>query len=227
MGNLHPLKALQVGMERVYHQYRRHTGHADFSARSNGFSPWSSSVLNAGDANEGPCPRPAMCSCGPYAWIAPHRGSNKIVRPHAGHLRRSRKDLRPLSCIGGNRTNRPISHPLVYGSALEGWIVHDPESDPHEGMDALLKTFVKGYRNPRLKSTRPSVCRYRRWLERLSRFIGCGPGVGGHSPKGEDLVRHRRADRSESHSRRLAGNRHRKPRECSLVGDARPGAPGG
>jgi len=79
---------------------------------------------------------------------------------------------------------------VVYGSALEGWIVRDPETDPHEGMDALFETIVKEVPPPRARVDAPFRMQISTlaWSDYLGR-IGCGRVLEGTHRRGDELVR--------------------------------------
>jgi len=80
--------------------------------------------------------------------------------------------------------------PVVFGSALEGWIVNDHETDAREGMDALFETIVKNVPPPRAKLDAPFRMQISTlaWSDYLGR-IGCGRVLEGSHRRGEELVR--------------------------------------
>ena len=87
-------------------------------------------------------------------------------------------------------TDEQADFPVVYGSALEGWIVRDPDADLHEGMDALFETIVAEVPPPRAKLDAPFRMQVSTlaWSDYLGR-IGCGRVLEGSHRRGEDLLR--------------------------------------
>ena len=113
---------------------------------------------------------------------------NKVDRPHADPHGALDKTFDLFLELGA--TDEQADFPVVYGSALEGWIVRDPDDDPHEGMDALFETIIAEVPPPRVELDAPFRMQVSTlaWSDYLGR-IGCGRVLEGAHREGEDLVR--------------------------------------
>jgi len=104
--------------------------------------------------------------------VVREQGGPSAVRP----ARRPGQDLRPVP--GAGATDAQADFPVVYGSALEGWIVRDPDNDPHEGMDALFETIIADAPPPQVDYDAPFRMQISTlaWSDYLGR-IGLRPGA--------------------------------------------------
>ncbi len=164
-------------------------GHADFSGEVERVLSMVDSVLLLVDANEGPMPQTRYVLMRALRLgLRPIVVVNKVDRPHADPHGALDQTFDLFLELGA--TDEQADFPVVYGSALEGWIVRDPETDPHEGMDALFETIVKEVPAPRAKLDAPFRMQISTlaWSDYLGR-IGCGRVLEGTHRRGEELVR--------------------------------------
>jgi GTP-binding protein len=164
-------------------------GHADFSGEVERVLSMVDSVLLLVDANEGPMPQTRYVLMRALRLgLRPIVVVNKVDRPHADPHGALDKTFDLFLELGA--TDEQADFPVVYGSALEGWIVSDPEIDPHEGMDALFETIVKEVPPPRAKLEAPFRMQISTlaWSDYLGR-IGCGRVLEGTHRRGDELVR--------------------------------------
>jgi GTP-binding protein len=164
-------------------------GHADFSGEVERVLSMVDSVLLLVDANEGPMPQTRYVLMRALRLgLRPIVVVNKVDRPHADPHGALDETFDLFLELGA--TDHQADFPVVYGSALEGWIVRDPETDPHEGMDALFETIVKEVPPPRAKLDAPFRMQTSTpaWSDYLGR-IGCGRVLEGIPRRGEELVR--------------------------------------
>jgi GTP-binding protein len=164
-------------------------GHADFSGEVERVLSMVDSVLLLVDANEGPMPQTRYVLMRALRLgLRPIVVVNKVDRPHADPHGALDQTFDLFLELGA--TDEQADFPVVYGSALEGWIVRDPETDPHEGMDALFETIVEEVPPPRAKLDAPFRMQISTlaWSDYLGR-IGCGRVLEGTHRRGEELVR--------------------------------------
>ena len=164
-------------------------GHADFSGEVERVLSMVDSVLLLVDANEGPMPQTRYVLMRALRLgLRPIVVVNKVDRPHADPHGALDQTFDLFLELGA--TDAQADFPVVYGSALEGWIVRDPERDPHEGMDALFETIVEEVPAPRAKLDAPFRMQISTlaWSDYLGR-IGCGRVLEGTHRRGEELVR--------------------------------------
>ena len=164
-------------------------GHADFSGEVERVLSMVDSVLLLVDANEGPMPQTRYVLMRALRLgLRPIVVVNKVDRPNADPHGALDKTFDLFLELGAN--DDQADFPVVYGSALEGWIVHDPETDPHEGMDALFETIVKEVPPPKAKLDAPFRMQISTlaWSDYLGR-IGCGRVLEGTHRRGDELVR--------------------------------------
>ncbi len=157
-------------------------GHADFSGEVERVLSMVDSVLLLVDANEGPMPQTRYVLMRALRLgLRPIVVVNKVDRPHADPHGALDKTFDLFLELGA--TDAQADFPVVYGSALEGWIVRDPDTDPHEGMDALFETIVEEVPPPRAKLDAPFRMQISTlaWSDYLGR-IGCGRVLEGHAP---------------------------------------------
>ena len=164
-------------------------GHADFSGEVERVLSMVDSVLLLVDANEGPMPQTRYVLMRALRLgLRPVVVINKVDRPHADPHGALDKTFDLFLELGA--TDEQADFPVVYGSALEGWIVRDPDRDAHEGMEALFQTIVEEVTPPRVDETRPFRMQVSTlaWSDYLGR-IGCGRVLQGVHRKGDELVR--------------------------------------
>jgi GTP-binding protein len=164
-------------------------GHADFSGEVERVLSMVDSVLLLVDANEGPMPQTRYVLMRALRLgLRPIVVVNKVDRPHADPHGALDKTFDLFLELGA--TDEQADFPVVYGSALEGWIVRDPDTDPHEGMDALFETIVAEVPPPRARLDAPFRMQISTlaWSDYLGR-IGCGRVLEGRHRRGDELVR--------------------------------------
>jgi len=164
-------------------------GHADFSGEVERVLSMVDSVLLLVDANEGPMPQTRYVLMRALRLgLRPIVVVNKVDRPHADPHGALDKTFDLFLELGA--TDEQADFPVVYGSALEGWIVRDPEKEPREGMDALFETIVAEVPAPRARVEAPFRMQVSTlaWSDYLGR-IGCGRVLEGVHRRGEELVR--------------------------------------
>ena len=164
-------------------------GHADFSGEVERVLSMVDSVLLLVDANEGPMPQTRYVLMRALRLgLRPIVVGNKVDRPQSDPHGALDKTFDLFLELGA--TDAQADFPVVYGSALEGWIVNDHETDAREGMDALFETIVKNVPPPRAKLDAPFRMQISTlaWSDYLGR-IGCGRVLEGSHRRGEELVR--------------------------------------
>ncbi len=164
-------------------------GHADFSGEVERVLSMVDSVLLLVDANEGPMPQTRYVLMRALRLgLRPIVVVNKVDRPHAEPHGALDKTFDLFLELGA--TDEQADFPVVYGSALEGWIVRDPDKDPHEGMDALFETIIADVPAPKANRDAPFRMQVSTlaWSDYLGR-IGCGRVLEGVHRRGEELIR--------------------------------------
>jgi GTP-binding protein len=164
-------------------------GHADFSGEVERVLSMVDSVLLLVDANEGPMPQTRYVLMRALRLgLRPIVVVNKVDRPFADPHVALDKTFDLFLELGA--TDEQADFPVVYGSALEGWIVRDLDKDPHEGMQALFETIVDRVPPPRATLGAPFLMQVSTlaWSDYLGR-IGCGRVLQGAHRRGEDFVR--------------------------------------
>jgi GTP-binding protein len=164
-------------------------GHADFSGEVERVLSMVDSVLLLVDANEGPMPQTRYVLMRALRLgLRPIVVVNKVDRPLADPHGALNKTFDLFFELGA--TDHQADFSVVYGSALEGWIVRDPDKDPHKGLDALFETIVKDVPPPKAKMDAPFRMQISTlaWSDYLGR-IGCGRVLEGTHKRGDELVR--------------------------------------
>jgi GTP-binding protein len=164
-------------------------GHADFSGEVERVLSMVDSVLLLVDANEGPMPQTRYVLMRALRLgLRPIVVINKVDRPHADPHNALEKTFDLFLELGAN--DEQLDFPVVYGSALEGWIVRDPDVDAHEGMEALFETIIDKVRPPKAVVGAPFRMQVSTlaWSDYLGR-IGCGRVQQGSHKRGEEFVR--------------------------------------
>ena len=186
-------------------------GHADFSGEVERVLSMVDSVLLLVDANEGPMPQTRYVLMRALRLgLRPIVVINKVDRPNADPQGALNKTFDLFFELGAD--DEQADFPVVYGSALEGWIVYDPETDAHEGMDALFETIVKEVPPPKARVEAPFRMQVSTlaWSDYLGR-IGCGRVLEGTHRRGEEIVRTstRWIGRPQGHLHEIKHGRHR------------------
>jgi len=164
-------------------------GHADFSGEVERVLSMVDSVLLLVDANEGPMPQTRYVLMRALRLgLRPIVVVNKVDRPHAEPHLALDKTFELFIELGA--TDEQADFPVVYGSALEGWIVRDLDQEPRQGMAALFETIVEAVPPPRANAQAPFRMQVSTlaWSDYLGR-IGCGRVLEGIHRRGEELVR--------------------------------------
>ena len=116
-------------------------GHADFSGEVERILSMVDSVLLLVDANEGPMPQTRYVLMRALRLgLHPIVVVNKVDRPQAQPASALDKTFDLFVELGA--TDAQCDFPVLYGSGLNGWLVRDLDTEPHEGMDALFETIV-------------------------------------------------------------------------------------
>ncbi len=164
-------------------------GHADVSGEVARVLSMVDSVLLLVDAKEGPMPqtryvlmRALKLGYRPIVVI------NKVDLEHADPHHALNETFDLFMELGAN--DHQADFPVLYGSALEGWLVRDLEHDEPKGMDALFDTIIKEVPPPPVKRHAPfrmQVCTLA-WSDYIG-AIGCGRVLEGALHVGDPLVR--------------------------------------
>lgn len=184
-------------------------GHADFSGEVERILSMVDSVLLLVDANEGPMPqtryvlmRALRLGMRPVVVI------NKVDRPRADPYGALDKTFDLFLELGA--TDEQADFPVLFGSALEGWMVRDLERDPerdperhpvrkpelgpehrlHPSLEPLFETIVAEVPPPPANLDAPFRMQISTlaWSDYLGR-IGCGRVLEGTHRRGEALMR--------------------------------------
>ncbi len=164
-------------------------GHADFSGEVERVLSMVDSVLLLVDANEGPMPQTRYVLMRALRLgLHPIVVVNKVDRPNAQPQDALNKTFDLFLELGATDDQADFS--VVYGSALEGWMVYDHGCVVRQGMDALFETIVKDVPAPPalLESPFRMQVSTLAWSDYLGR-IGCGRVLEGSHRQGDDLVR--------------------------------------
>jgi GTP-binding protein len=164
-------------------------GHADFSGEVERVLSMVDSVLLVVDANEGPMPQTRYVLMRALRLgLRPIVVVNKVDRPHADPFGALDKTFDLFLELGA--TDHQADFPVVYGSALEGWIAYDPDTGPREGMDVLFETIVNEVPPPKARVDAPFRMQISTlaWSDYLGQ-IGCGRVLEGTHRRGDELVR--------------------------------------
>ena len=164
-------------------------GHADFSGEVERVLSMVDSVLLLVDANEGPMPQTRYVLMRALRLgLRPIVVVNKIDRPNADPLGALDKTFDLFLELGA--TDEQADFPVVYGSALEGWMVADPGDEKKTGMEALFRTIVKEVPPPQANEGAPFRMQVSTlaWSDYLGR-IGCGRVLQGVHRRGDELQR--------------------------------------
>ena len=164
-------------------------GHADFSGEVERVLSMVDSVLLIVDANEGPMPqtryvlmRALKLGLRPIVII------NKVERPNADPPKALDETFDLFIELGAD--DKQCDFPVLYGSGLAGWLVHDLETDPHEGMDALFESIVDYVPHPKGNPEAPFLMQVSTlgWNDHIGP-TATGRILQGRLEKGDDLSR--------------------------------------
>lgn len=164
-------------------------GHADFSGEVERILSMVDSVLLLVDANEGPMPqtryvlmRALRLGLDPIVIV------NKADRPNCNPASALDKTFDLFVELGA--TDQQCDFPVLYGSGLQGWLVRDLETEPHEGMDALFETIVEKVPAPESDPDAPFLMQISTlgWRDHIGR-TGTGRVLKGRLTKGASIER--------------------------------------
>jgi len=164
-------------------------GHADFSGEVERVMSMVDSALLVVDAGEGPMPqtryvlmRALRLGLRPIVII------NKVDRANARPALALEKTFDLFIELGAD--DHQADFPVLYASALEGWVVRDLDRDPRQGMDALFETVIEHVPAPEVDPDGPFRMQVSTlaWSDYLGQ-IGCGRVLSGCLRKGADLMR--------------------------------------
>jgi GTP-binding protein len=164
-------------------------GHADFSGEVERVLSMVDSVLLLVDANEGPMPQTRyVTQLALRLGLRPIVIINKVDRPNAEPGPTLDKTFDLFIELGAD--DRQADFPVLYGSGLDGWLVHDLEKEAHEGMDALFETIVREVPAPRVAQDGPFLMQVTslEWSDYIGQ-IGCGRVLQGSLNKGAPIRR--------------------------------------
>ncbi len=164
-------------------------GHADFSGEVERILSMVDSVLLLVDANEGPMPQTRYVLMRALRrGLRPIVVVNKVERPNADPPSALDKTFDLFIELGA--TDKQCDFPVLYGSGLQGWLVRDLDTDPHEGMEALFETIVKEVPAPDGDPEAPFLMQVSTlgWRDHIGR-TGTGRVLQGRLRKGETFNR--------------------------------------
>lgn len=164
-------------------------GHADFSGEVERVLSMCDSVLMLVDANEGPMPqtryvlmRALRLGLRPIVLI------NKVDRPNARPDYALNKTFDLFIELGA--TDEQAHFPVLYGSGLSGWFVHDLDKDPQDTMDALFETIIDEVPAPQVDQEGSFLMQVSTlgWNDYIGQ-IGCGRVLRGELNKSDEFTR--------------------------------------
>jgi len=178
-------------------------GHADFSGEVERIMSMVDSALLVVDAAEGPMPQTRYVLMRALRLgLRPIVVINKVDRANARPELALEKTFDLFIELGAD--DHQADFPVLYGSALEGWIVRDLNGKPRRGMDALFETIIEHSPPPSVAPDVPFRMQVSTlaWSDYLGQ-IGCGRVLSGTLKKGDEIVR--TATRWRQPGRRDAG----------------------
>ena len=158
-------------------------GHADFSGEVERVLSMVDSVLLLVDANEGPMPQTRyVLMRGAATRSAPHRGDQQGGPAELGPGRALDKTFDLF--IESGASDEQAEFPVIYGSALHGWMVRDLETDQPEGYGRAVQTIIKEVPPPPVDREAPFRMQVSTlaWSDYIGR-IGCGRVLEGRTAK--------------------------------------------
>jgi len=164
-------------------------GHADFSGEVERVLSMVDSVLLLVDANEGPMPQTRYVLMRALRMgLRPIVIVNKADRPGADASAALDATFDLFVELGAD--DHQLDFPILYGSGLEGWIVHDLEDRARGDMVDLFRTIVAEVPAPQADREAPFLMQVSTlaWSDYVGR-IGCGRVLQGAHRVGEELRR--------------------------------------
>jgi GTP-binding protein len=164
-------------------------GHADFSGEVERVLSMVDSVLLLVDANEGPMPQTRYVLMRALRLgLRPIVIVNKVDRPNADPANTLDKTFDLFIELGAN--DAQLDFPVLYGSGLDGWLVRDLETEPHQDMAALFETIVQKVPPPAVDRDAPFRMQIGSlaWSDYIGR-IGCGRVLAGTHRVGDPFNR--------------------------------------
>jgi len=163
-------------------------GHADFSGEVERVLSMVDSVLLLVDANEGPMPQTRYVLMRALRLgLRPIVVVNKVDRPQAEPASALNKTFDLFLEFGAS--DAQADFPVIYGSALHGWMVRDLDTHEPEGLDALLQLIVDEVPAPPVDREAPFRMQVSTlaWNDHIGR-IGSGRVLQGSHRVGQPLV---------------------------------------
>ncbi len=164
-------------------------GHADFSGEVERVLSMVDSVLLLVDANEGPMPQTRYVLMRALRLgLRPIVILNKVDRPNARPDFALNKTFDLFIELGA--TDEQAHFPILYGSGLDGWFVHDLKHDKRRSMDALFETIIKDVPAPQVDEEGSFLMQVSSldWSDYVGQ-IGCGRVLRGTLNKNEEFTR--------------------------------------
>jgi GTP-binding protein len=164
-------------------------GHADFSGEVERVLSMVDSVLLLVDANEGPMPQTRYVLMRALRLgLKPIVIVNKADRPNADSASALNKTFDLFLELGAN--DEQADFPVLYGSGLHGWFVHDLETDERTGMDPMFQTIIERVPPPLVNPGAPFLMQVSTiaWRDHIGR-VGCGRVLQGTLEKGKPFIR--------------------------------------
>ena len=164
-------------------------GHADFSGEVERVMSMVDSCLLVVDACEGPMPQTRYVLMRALRrGLRPIVVINKVDRANAEPELAMEKTFDLFIELGADDSQADF--PVLYASALDGWVVRDLDGEARTGMDALFETIVGLAPPPQVDRDAPFRMQVSTlaWSDYLGQ-IGCGRVLSGSLRRGEDLVR--------------------------------------
>ena len=164
-------------------------GHADFSGEVERILSMVYSVLLLVDANEGPMPQTRYVLMRALRLgLRPIVVVNKADRPSANPDRALNLTFDLFIELGAK--DAQCDFPVLYGSGLQGWLVRDLDTEPHEGMDALFETIIEHVPAPEANLEAPFLMQVSTlgWRDHIGR-TGTGRVLQGRLRRGDAITR--------------------------------------
>ena len=164
-------------------------GHADFSGEVERVLSMVDGVLLLVDANEGPMPQTRYVLMRALRLgLKPIVVINKVDRPRANPQEALNETFDLFIELGAD--DDQADFPVVYGSGLDGWLVHDLENDKRDGMKPLFETIIKDVPPPAVDFDAPFRMQISTlaWSDYIGR-IGCGRVLQGRHKVGNWISR--------------------------------------
>jgi GTP-binding protein len=164
-------------------------GHADFSGEVERVMSMVDSALLVVDAGEGPMPQTRYVLMRALRLgLRPIVVINKVDRANAQPEQALERTFDLFIELGAD--DHQADFPVLYASALDGWVVRDLDRDPRTGMDALFETIIEHVPAPQVEAGAPFRMQVSTlaWSDYLGQ-IGCGRVLSGSLKKGAMLTR--------------------------------------